>query len=400
MPVKLFTRIRGSGSMHLIGQDFWANDIVALDIDPKPFDVNSDAQGPISKRAGGRNIQVKFTPVGVLGAAQLAVMFPPAILDPRIGDFITPVRQATAADHTAGTWTIPGHGFLTGTGTRLGGVNAASVLPAGLSATTTYFVHAVDADTVKFYDTEAHAITGSGAGLVAFTDNGTLPFAMVQNTPFIVTTVDGAQLTVFNAAVITPPPLSLHSLNTAPKQIVVEGYTQSGMDWSDDDSLYGEGSGVITAPLPDQATIPTVPYTVDWGTLNGLEPREAIDVTVKVTLDDVMSQSGALITRSIKKVEATAEFVPTNLSVSDLLAQLALQGGSAAPGQALPSALLNMYGPGSNPYIRVYGATLVTAPMRFGSSADRVDKLQFQNVRTATDGVMDPVIFIGNAAPV
>src|ERR1700679_2452926 len=114
--VDLFSRVRGSASLHMIGQDFWTKDVSAWDVNLSPWKVASDAYGPLAKRAGGRLVTVTFPPVGVWTTAQLAVLFPQNLMNPRQGDFNTPVRQATAATFGASTWTVPNHGFLTGTG--------------------------------------------------------------------------------------------------------------------------------------------------------------------------------------------------------------------------------------------------------------------------------------------
>src|SRR5260221_8060279 len=113
MSVDIFSRVRGAACLHYKGQDFWTKDVAAFDIALKPFEIGSDAYGPIAKRVGGRMVTVTFTPVGVWTAAQLAVLFP--YLNPRIGDFNTPQRNVTAVTHGAGTITVPKHGFLTGT---------------------------------------------------------------------------------------------------------------------------------------------------------------------------------------------------------------------------------------------------------------------------------------------
>jgi hypothetical protein len=486
MPLDLFSRVRGAASLHYKGQDFWTQDVAALDIALKPFPIKSNAFGNIAKRQGGRLVTVTFTPVGVWTAAQLAVLFP--YLNPRYGDYNTPVRSVTAVTYGAGTITVPNHGFITGTGVRIGGMKTSAwTLPTGLAANTTYYVIAVDANTISLADTEAHALANSN--IVAMTDNGTGTFFVIQNSPLIITTVDGVQLTVWNAAVVDQPALSLAALVSTMKTVKFEGYTLHGQSWKDANSLFTLSGGVVGAVPPDQSQIPTVSYCIDWATrlpvtaidddantltianhglvtaqavtldtlsagaalpsalapnttyyvivsdantiqlatsadnaavptaialvsdgsgeinvvtanlVKGIEPREAIEVSFPVTWAEVSSGGDGLNCRSITMAEAKVAFTPTNVDLGTILNEMELQGGSAAMGQDLQAVNLDIHGPGQDPFIRVYGADLETPPVKFGSEADRIDKLQFSSVRTFRGPNQNPIAFVGVAAP-
>jgi hypothetical protein len=396
--VNLFSRIRGSASLHYIGQDFWTKDVTAFEIELKPSEIMSDAYGTISRRQGSRLVTVTFTPIGVWTAAQLAVLFPSYLLNPRQGDFNTPVRTVTAVTTASSEVTIPNHGFISGTGVRVGATGAGAALPTGLAALTTYYVNAVDANTLKFYDNEADAITGGAGGLIALPSVGAGKIKVIQNTPLIITTTDGLQLTVWNAAIVDMPGLTLSSLTSTMKQVKIEGYTLAGQQWSDANSVYTFASGTIGATPPDQSQIPSVPYTVDW-LVAGITPREAIEVMITTSWEDVMSDANGLDCRSIKKVEPKIEFVPTNLDLGDILTDAAVQGGTAVRGQNLPIATMSIYGPGNNPYLQFPGVSLQNTPGRMGASADRVDKLTFMGERTFTGGAVNPMAYVGVAVP-
>jgi hypothetical protein len=492
LPVNLFSRVRGAASLHYKGQDFWTKDVMMLDADFKPFTVDSDAFGPLDSRFGMRLLTVKFTPVGVWTAAQLAVLYP--YLNPRYGDFNTPVRAVTAVDTVHSNLTSAAHGQITGTGVRVG-VGPGGVLPTGIAANTTYYLWAnPDGNTIQLYDTEAHALAADGAdlvvGQVAITSAGTAPIFFIVNSPLIITTQDGVQLTLWNAAIVDMPDGSFGPAASVLKTVTFEAYTLHGQLWSDANSLYTFGAGVITAQPPNQGQIPTVPYTIDWETRevvtavnNGtgaltvpnhgfstgaavtmddlnpgaalpnplvagttyyvievdgnniklatssgnatagasialtsagagdinvvsiiqataISPREAVEVSHKVTWNDITSQGDTLNCRQIKLVKSTVSFVPTNLALQTILNALAFQGGTAAPGQSMPTANLDIYGPAENPFIRIYGAQLQNLPARFGMEADRLDKLTFAgNQRVFRGGAPSPIAYVGTQAP-
>jgi hypothetical protein len=76
--------------------------------------------------------------------------------------------SASDIDATANTFTKVAHGFITGT---VGQFTTSSALPTGISALTNYYAVKVDADTLKFSDTYAHAIAGTN--LIDISNTGT-----------------------------------------------------------------------------------------------------------------------------------------------------------------------------------------------------------------------------------
>lgn len=75
-------------------------------------------------------------------------------------------------DPTADTFTRTAHGVITGQAVRFAALDSVVPLPGGLAAATTYYAAAVDANTLKFYDTQAHAFAGGATGLVDITSAG------------------------------------------------------------------------------------------------------------------------------------------------------------------------------------------------------------------------------------
>lgn len=86
---------------------------------------------------------------------------------------VTTAGTASAVHPTTNTVTITAHGQSTGS---KGQMTTSTTLPGGLSTSTDYFIIAVDANTVKFADSLAHAVSGtaitltsSGVGTQTFT---------------------------------------------------------------------------------------------------------------------------------------------------------------------------------------------------------------------------------------
>lgn len=103
-----------------------------------------------------------------------------------ISDFLTAVgantRVGTArefasedVDATENTITITGHGRVTGDGPVRVGLTGDGTLPAGLSASTNYFVIVVDEDTIKLATSAANAAAGTAVDITG-TGTDTAPF--------------------------------------------------------------------------------------------------------------------------------------------------------------------------------------------------------------------------------
>lgn len=396
MIVDLLRRPRRPAIIHYMGVDIYTQDAIVIDPKLDPFTIDSNAYGPLRRRMNGRTLEVSFTPVGVWTAAQIAVLYP--FLNFKFGQYNTPIRNVEAVTTASNSVTITAHRILAGTGVRVGKGTLGTTMPSGLSVATTYYVSVPDANTLKFHATEAAALAGTSP--VAITTTGSGKIVLIQNSPMIVQFLDGDRFILQNAGCTQMPGLIASTVKTMMKQAKFEGYGLQGTDWSDDNSLYKLETVSFSATPPDPADIPTVPFTLDWGTLVGIDSREGIDIDFPMKLNAVESDAQGLLCQSLQEVSVQAQFIPTNLAMEDLLSQLGIQGGTAARGQDMPTADLKIYGPGNNPYIEIYGASLTAAPLRAGTNDDLVDKLTFASTRTFSGGAPDPVAFLGLDEPV
>ncbi len=79
--------------------------------------------------------------------------------------------QTVTVANATDIWTATGHGFTTGEAVRLS--NSGGGLPANSSATTTYYVSVIDANTFKLYTSRANAIAAGATGLLDVSGDGT-----------------------------------------------------------------------------------------------------------------------------------------------------------------------------------------------------------------------------------
>lgn len=396
MASNLNRRLRGPGFIRYRGVTIFTKDAIAFDPQINPFAVESDTYGDIDSRYAGRVIRLTFTPVGVWTASALAVLFP--FQDYLPGQFNTPTYNVSDIATDTYVLTVLEHGQVTGTGVRFASTGD---MPTGLDEATTYYLHVVDADTVKVCATEADAI--AGANYVHVTSAGTGDLTMIQNSPLIIQFLDaqGTQLTLWNAAITKMPSLDLSSQKTPFGSVEIEGYALHGTSWTDDDSVFTLGTGNLTGSI-DPTQIPTVPFTAKFGNIDpfmNLQPRDGVSVDFSMETDDVASDSDGVLCKSISRISAQAKLRPLNILQSDLLGEIKIQGSGAARGASVPSDELDIFGPGNNPYIALYGAMLQNAPLKIGTKEDRIDELMFKTKRTFSGGAIQPVFFVGVAAP-
>lgn len=96
-------------------------------------------------------------------------------------------KNATALDATANTFTITGHGYITGLVVQ---VTASTTLPTGINAITDYYVINSEANKIKIAATLAKALANDP---VNFTDTGTGTITITP-TPLVVEIGDGSDV--------------------------------------------------------------------------------------------------------------------------------------------------------------------------------------------------------------
>ena len=91
---------------------------------------------------------------------------------------------AVTADASTDALTKTAHGVVTGTPVFLTG----TAVPTGTTENTVYYARAATADTITLYDTEAHAVSGGGTGLVDITAAGTAVklYTLTQNAAYTI----------------------------------------------------------------------------------------------------------------------------------------------------------------------------------------------------------------------
>jgi hypothetical protein len=392
MPTNLATIIGGPCLISYAGSTFRSKGDVSLNLALDTFEIVTDLYGAVDQRVAGQPITVGFEPEGRFD--DLSVLFPHA--SAAIGSLITPRHECGAVDTDNDTIAIAATTLAAGTPVSFG---TTGTMPTGLTAATVYYLGADDEGERMVYATAAHAVAGTESEEIDLTGagSGTLAFVVVQ--PLVIHGNDGTRVTLHNAAVSQMPAITFSSQATLWGPVQFEAFSKNGVAWTTANAYYTLDSAAFADEGFDPSDILTQPYTLTWGAApwSGLSTKAGITVANTLTLEPIEDDASGVLTRRIAAVGFTATAQPMGPSLADLLTKLGIQGAGATRGRSLSGDNLNIEGTGV--YARLYAAALTGGPAVWSSRLDRLGDLTWQATRTFTEGVANPLFYIGESAP-
>lgn len=393
MSCDLGTIIGGPATVKFKGKTFYSKGDIQLSTDLETFTVDVDAfGGPVESREANAPISLSFVPAGEW--ENLSVLYPYA--DPVIGGSIVAVTTCTAVDNATDVITAPKHRLRDGAPIRFSVVGG-TIIP-GITAGTLYYAHVLTANTFSVHTSEADALANTAA--VALSSLGTGDTQVVEQEPLIIHTLAGKLITFHVAAVTAMPDFLGSAVQTPLGSVNFEVFRKNGVAVSTADSRYSVTTSAFAFDNSfDPAQIVTQPYAASWGASpwDAFSSKTGFRASFPVSLTPIEDDACGIIGRRLSSVSAEVRGQPTNVGEADALAALKLQDTGAGRGRRIVGSDLTLVGTGV--YVRVYGASLVAAPLGFGSQIDRAGEFAWRNARTFTSGQPGPVFFVGTAAP-
>jgi hypothetical protein len=393
MSCNLGTIIGGPAVVKFKGKTFYSKGDIQLVNDVETFAVEVDAfGGAVEQREANAPMFVSFTPAGEW--ENLSVLWPYG--DPVIGGSIVAVTTITAVDTGTNVLTAPKHRLRDGAPVRFAVIGGTIV--TGLTAGTLYYAHVLTADTFSVHTSEANALANTSA--VDITGAGTGDTQVVEQEPLTIHTLAGKKITFFVAAVTQQPDFLGSAVQSPIGAVQFEIFRKNGTAASVADSRYTVATEAFAFDSTfDPAQIITQPYEAAWGSSpwDAFSSKNGFRVSFPISLSAIEDDACGVIGRRLSGVAAEVRGQPTNISEADALTALKLQGTGAGRGRRMVGSNLNLVGTGV--YVRVYGATLVGAPMGFGSAIDRAGEFTWRSARTFAAGLPGPVFHVGTEAP-
>ena len=215
------------------------------------------------------------------------------------------------------------------------------------------------------------------------------------DTPCTVHSVAGTKVTLVNACVSRMPEIFLSPVKTAFGAVEISAALGLGKAPADADALYKVEAAAYSSGAPDPAGITGVAYQGTFGELAIPDTLDGWTVTPTVELQAVATDALGTVDWTVAAVGCTAKCTPLGLTEAQILA--ALPAGRARG--ALLGGTDNLVVTGTGGLaVTLYGAGLVTGPLRWGNTALRAGEIGFTTHRTFADGAPGPVFTVEMAA--
>lgn len=222
--------------------------------------------------------------------------------------------------------------------------------------------------------------------------------------PLVVHPANGKELLTYkNAFVSKMPNLMLSTVKTALGQVTFTCFGTNAEAWSAAGHFFTTADTAFSDTGVAATGVMTVPYTASLGALSApwtsIVTKSGWDISFDIGLDAQEEDSGGIFDYLYNgSAKVTARCNPIGLKVADLHGLMLIQGSGAARGASAlgNKAALTITGGSTKPVLVINNCMLEQAPHQY-AIGDRVDSLEFVNVRSLTTGVLDDLFTIGIA---
>lgn len=223
----------GSGIIKYRGLMLESKDGITVTPELETTEIAIDGISTVAdRRVDVHKITITVTPTGKW--TNVDRLFP--YLSMPAGRLVLPVLPVTITTATD-ILTIPNHGFYPGDRVMVG-IRAGGTLPTSapqVDATTHYYVHVVDKDTVTLHASRAAAM--GNTGVIDFSAAGT-GVVIIGQFDLEIIGEDGERITFHAAAITKQPELTLTRTDTPLGEIEWTAYVRQGKRTTDTESFY------------------------------------------------------------------------------------------------------------------------------------------------------------------
>jgi len=218
----------------------------------------------------------------------------------------------------------------------------------------------------------------------------------------VVHTLAGKQWTFHNAAVTGMP-----NIKASVKETLLGSVTFTALLKKDTSAAVANAYyTVAAAAYPgdagfDACAIKTLAYTQAWGAAvpwDSFDTEGGWEISFDLQTRDEEVDGSGVIDKTFQDLTVTASAVPVGPSPEDVVAAQDVQGEALGSCRAASGEDLNVFAAGV--YLRVYNAQLDDADIAHGTDRKTVGKCDWMARRTVTGSALDPLFYVGVAAPV
>lgn len=391
-------RVAGPCLIRFKGRTIFSQGDVNIDAQLETFDVESSSYDP-DPREGSLTFGIRFTPVGVLDTLDM-FYYTGNIVSQRL---IHHVRRFLPAAVTTGTdvIAIPNHGFRDKHGVVF---TTDGTLPGGLTKNALVFLHKIDDDSFTAHATEADAAAATNP--INLTTQGTGVHKVIEMEYLEIhsLTDDQEKRRYHNVGIVGIPSFRGNPKATAFGEATFEAFRKFGVAHNAANAFFTDSLEENTEAADlDLDDAPTQAVKLQWGAVapfDDFRVADGVEMGVALNLRAMPDGAGGVASRIIDGQTITLQAAPLNISGLALYNKRVLQGAGTGTGRRLAAGADALNVIGDTIYARLYGAILTTSPLVYGKTAERVGALTWQATRNFTGGVVNPLYYVGAAAPV
>lgn len=235
-----------------------------------------------------------------------------------------------------------------------------------------------------------YAATTIGSGIYSSSDSA-----------LVVHSRSGTKLTIHNARVTEMPSLRLGVTQTIQGQVKFTGLLKNNTDPTNAAAYYTIASEAYPGDSGFAVSdIKTLAYASSWGASapwDSFLTEAGWEISFGLQLEPQRVDGLGTVDMSLQGLDVTARAIPVGPTEADVLTKM---GNTAALGASLAGVsgeVLNISATGV--YVRIYKAALADAELGYGPARKRIGRCEWIATRTVTAGTLDPLFYIGTAAP-
>ncbi|MFH0878553.1 MAG: hypothetical protein V2A34_02460 [Lentisphaerota bacterium] len=213
----------------------------------------------------------------------------------------------------------------------------------------------------------------------------------------------GVLITCKAAAVTKMPDIISSTTKTLLGQVTFTCIGVNNTAWTDAAKRLLVASNAWSDTSFSPADVLTQTYAIAWGSASPwstIKTMDGVTISFGLKTSPIETDEDGLVDMCVDDVSVSAKLTPVGVSETQLVDLLKGQGTGAVRGASLAtinSNALNISGTGV--YVRIYAAVPKETPMAFERAKNRAGSITFEGVRTVATGVLQPLFYVGAAAP-
>lgn len=210
--------------------------------------------------------------------------------------------------------------------------------------------------------------------------------------PLVIQTRSGTKLTLYDAAVTSMPDIELATSRTLIGPVEFTCIGKDDEAWETAESLVKVEANAWSDTTFSSSSIKTQAYSASWGVASpwsSFVSMSGFRVSFDLRLSPIETDPAGLVDMTIADLGVRCRCVPMNVTESDLVTALKIQGSTNGRGRSLNAGANNLVISATGVSVTLRGAQMRSGQMTFGTTTPRIGEVEFVSTRTFAAGVAE-----------